>query len=58
MNQPTKNQATFTHMKDGKAEDWQVIASSSGNSPKACQIEFYRTSKCWRATLVVFRLTG
>ena len=35
MNQPTKNQATFTHMKDGKAEDWQVIASSFGEFAKA-----------------------
>ncbi|WP_428397475.1 HD domain-containing protein [Marinobacter salarius] len=34
MNQPTKNQATFTHMKDGKAEDWQVIASSFGEFAK------------------------
>jgi predicted HD phosphohydrolase len=34
MNQPTKNQATFTHMKDGNAEDWQVIASSFGEFAK------------------------
>lgn len=34
MNQPTKNQATFTHMKDGKAEDWQIIASSFGEFAK------------------------
>ena len=34
MNQPTKNQATFSHMKDGKAEDWQVIASSFGEFAK------------------------
>ena len=34
MNQPTKNQATFTHMKDGKAEDWQGIASSFGEFAK------------------------
>ena len=34
MSQPTKNQATFTHMKDGKAEDWQVIASSFGEFAK------------------------
>ena len=35
MSQPTKNQATFTHMKDGKAEDWQIIASSLGEFAKA-----------------------
>ncbi|MBE93772.1 HD domain-containing protein [Marinobacter sp.] len=35
MSQPTKNQATFTHMKDGKAEDWQIIASSFGEFAKA-----------------------
>ena len=34
MNQPTKNQATFNHMKDGMAEDWQVIASSFGEFAK------------------------
>lgn len=34
MNQPTTNQATFTHMKNGRAEDWQIIASSFGEFAK------------------------
>ncbi|WP_417531752.1 HD domain-containing protein [Marinobacter lipolyticus] len=34
MSHQPKQQATFTHMKDGKAEDWQIIASSFGEFAK------------------------
>ncbi|MCL7943561.1 HD domain-containing protein [Marinobacter sp. ATCH36] len=34
MSQRSENQATFTHMKDGKPEDWQIIASSFGEFAK------------------------
>lgn len=34
MSHQTENQATFTHMKDGKPEDWKIIASSFGEFAK------------------------
>lgn len=43
MTETTAPQASFIHMKDGTAEDWQTIARSFGNFARVFRTELWTT---------------